>query len=82
MKFQRAIALSMSLLPIIANAQISDDVVPGQVVVKYRGNAVSTFAKMMSRGITVSAVPEINLETLAIQPGQTVSQAIETLKRS
>jgi len=34
MKFQRAIALSMSLLPIIANAQISDDVVPGQVVVK------------------------------------------------
>ena len=81
MKFQRAVALSMSVLPIIANAQISDDVIPGQVVVKYRGSAVSTFAKMMSRGITVSAVPEINLETLAIQPGQTVSQAIETLKR-
>lgn len=81
MKRTRLTLVGLALtLPVFVSAQTAQDIVPGRIIVKYRGEALSTLAKLSVRGETVSRVPEIAVETLRLPSTTSVSSAIQTLR--
>lgn len=72
--------LGLVALPMGVYAQSTDDYVPGQIVVKYRGESLSTLAKIAVRGTTQARVPQINTEIVNLPAGQDLQATLRTLR--
>jgi thermitase len=80
MKFGTSLFGFAFALPIFVSAQTSQDIVPGRVIVKYRGEALNTLAKLSIRGVTANRVPEIGVETVQLPSNLSVASALQTLR--
>jgi thermitase len=80
MKLTSLTLLGLVALPVGIFAQSTDDYVPGQIVVKYRGESLSTLAKIAVRGTTQVRVPQISTEIISLPIGQDVAATLRTLK--